>query len=96
MGGRPGQSPFDALSRETFEYPIALIRSAPRSMCPDEASQCPLWPIYATGVGGQRVTALGRSESARSGRRLGFPVVWTPTLRKRGSTRSICQKGQEG
>ena len=29
MGGRLGQSPFDALSGETFEYPIALIRSAP-------------------------------------------------------------------
>ena len=28
MGGRLGQSPFDALSGETFEYPIALIRSA--------------------------------------------------------------------
>jgi len=28
MGGRLGLSPFDALSRETFEYPIGLIRSA--------------------------------------------------------------------
>ena len=60
MGGRLGQSPFDALSRETFEYPIALIRSAPRSKRADEASQCPLWPIYAAGVVGQRVTTSGR------------------------------------
>lgn len=55
MGGRLGQSPFDASSRETFEYLIALIRSAPRSTRADEASQCPLWPIYEAGVVGQRV-----------------------------------------